>query len=125
MRTYVQDQWLRNWFLGGPAEVDYSPGTQLEHTGRNGFVKSLGRVWAHVAGSKADELDMYVRFGMIPSAKADAKQLFRSSLESSGVSWREISVRSAQTASKGRRQAGQMQANSEPAVEYDFHVVRR
>ena len=24
MRTYLQDQWLRNWFLGGSSFVDYS-----------------------------------------------------------------------------------------------------
>jgi hypothetical protein len=24
LRTYLPDQWLRNWFLGGPAVVDYS-----------------------------------------------------------------------------------------------------
>ncbi len=29
MRTYIQDQWLRNWFLGGPAEVDYQTETQV------------------------------------------------------------------------------------------------
>jgi hypothetical protein len=27
LRTYVADQWLRNWFLGGPAYVDYSYGS--------------------------------------------------------------------------------------------------
>ena len=29
MMTYVQDQWLRNWFLGGPPEVDYSTAPAL------------------------------------------------------------------------------------------------
>jgi DNA methylase len=27
MRTYRQDQWLRNWFLGGPSTVDYTSQT--------------------------------------------------------------------------------------------------
>ena len=26
LRTYVSDQWLRNWFLGGADRVDYSLG---------------------------------------------------------------------------------------------------
>jgi hypothetical protein len=124
MRTYVQDQWLRNWFLGGPEEIDYSHGVQLEHTGQQTFVECLGKVWANIARSETDDLHMYVRFGIIPSAKADAKKLFRSSMEESRVAWKEISVRSAQTASIGKRQAGQMKASSEPALEFDFHVRR-
>jgi hypothetical protein len=32
MRTYLPDQWIRNWFLGGPPEVDYSIKGQLPHT---------------------------------------------------------------------------------------------
>lgn len=31
MRTYVADQWLRNWFLGGKAEVPYGEKTSLSH----------------------------------------------------------------------------------------------
>ncbi len=124
MRTYVQDQWLRSWFLGGPSDVDYSSGSQLQHSGQDVFIKSLAKVWENIATSESDDLHMYVRFGMIPSAKADAKALFRSSLEESGISWKEISVRSANTASTGKRQAGQMKAASEPAVEFDFQVLR-
>jgi hypothetical protein len=31
MRTYIPDQWLRNWFVGGPSAVDYSNANQLHH----------------------------------------------------------------------------------------------
>src|SRR5688572_17579933 len=31
MRTYVQDQWLRYWFTGGPDHVDYTVSGQLNH----------------------------------------------------------------------------------------------
>jgi len=124
MRTYVQDQWLRNWFLGGSEEVDYTPGIQLGQISQDAFVRSLAKVWTNVAARAGEDLHMYVRIGIIQSAKANAKALFRSSLEESGAIWREVSVRSAETASAGKRQAGQMKANSEPAVEFDFHVVR-
>jgi hypothetical protein len=33
MRTYVEDQWLRNWFIGGPPEIDYGNDQQIRHTG--------------------------------------------------------------------------------------------
>lgn len=124
MQTYVQDQWLRNWFLGGPDHVDYANDFQLEHAGADVFAKSLGRVWKNMARTNADDLDMYIRFGIIPSSTVDAKEVLRASLEESGVPWKEISVRAAATASSGKRQADHMAANSSAAIEYDFHVQR-
>lgn len=124
MRTYVQDQWLRNWFLGGPSQVDYSAGPQLDHGGRDTFAKSLGAVWRNVGQSRSDTLHMYVRFGIIPSASVDAKDIFRNSLEESRINWRLVSVRAADSADAGKRQADQMKTDSAAAVEFDFHVER-
>jgi hypothetical protein len=67
---------------------------------------------------------MYVRFGTIPSSSVDAKELFKASLKASGVDWRIVSVRSADTADLGKRQASQMKAKSQAALEFDFHVER-
>lgn len=126
MRTYVQDQWLRNWFLGGPHSIDYSAGPQLDHGGQQSFARSLGKVWRNIANRahSSDSLHMHVRFGIIPSAQVDAKKLFRDSLEESEVSWRLVSTRSAKSADVGKRQADQMKAESAAAVEFDFHVER-
>jgi hypothetical protein len=124
MRTYVEDQWLRNWFLGGPDYVAYGNTNQLQHTGKAVFAESLGQVWANMARSTTDSLHMYVRFGIIPSAKTNARELMLNSLESSGAQWRVVSVRNAQTAHSGKRQAAQMATASTAAIEYDFHVVR-
>lgn len=126
MRTYVQDQWLRNWFLGGPGCIDYSAGPQLDHGGQQAFASSLGKVWRNVANraTSSELLRMYVRFGIIPSASVDAKKLFRNSLEESGVNWRFVSTRSAKSADVGKRQAAQMKADSNAAIEFDFHVER-
>ncbi|WP_299940382.1 DNA methyltransferase [uncultured Microbulbifer sp.] len=125
MRTYVQDHWLRNWFLGGPDDVDYIVRNQLDHNGQENFAESLGDVWTNMASSNANELRMFVRFGIIPSAKVDTKSIFLSSLESSGERWRLISTRSAKTAQEGKRQARQMNSKSQAAVEFDFHVLRQ
>lgn len=126
MRTYVQDQWLRNWFLGGAESIDYSAGPQLDHGGQQVFAASLGKVWKNIANSAAssESLHMYVRFGIIPSALVDAKKLFKASLEESGVDWRLVSTRSAKSAAVGKRQADQMKAESAAAIEFDFHVER-
>jgi SAM-dependent methyltransferase len=124
MRTYVQDQWLRNWFLGGSAMVDYDAGEQLEHKGQVVFAKSLGKVWANMAATKADSLDMYVRFGVIPSSNLDARKLMANSIEESGAPLRIVSTRNASSAHSGKRQAQQMKASSGACDEYDFHIVR-
>lgn len=121
MRTYVQDQWLRNWFLGGPAEIDYEADIQLRHSSHKDFAKDLGRVWSHLQ-ERADDIDLYVRFGTINSVKSDARELFQASLEESG-GWKLLSTRQANTASHGKRQADQMQSDSSAAQEYDFHAV--
>jgi len=124
MKTYVQDQWLRNWFLGGPEVIDYVNDLQLSHTGVDAFSASLGKVWRNMARSKAGELDMHIRFGIIPSCKVSAKEIVLSSLEDSGARWKVLKVRAAKTASSGKRQADQMAAGSAASVEYDFHVKR-
>jgi hypothetical protein len=125
MCTYVQDQWLRNWFIGGAATIDYARTEQLSHAGKAAFAESLGQVWRNMARSEFSDLDMYVRFGTIACAKADAKELMAQSLEDSGTKWRCVSTRAASTASAGRRQAAQMSAGSDAPLEYDFHLVRR
>ncbi|MFZ2950727.1 MAG: hypothetical protein WA003_14725, partial [Desulfuromonadaceae bacterium] len=124
MRTYIEDQWLRNWFLGGPDHVEYGNATQLEHAGKAAFAESLGAVWENMARTHANQLHMYVRFGIIPSAKADPKALIRDSLESSGIAWRVVSTRPAATAAAGKRQADHMLSGSTAATEYDFHIYR-
>lgn len=122
MRTYVQDQWLRSWFLGGPDDVDYEAGTSfLRHSSHDDFAKDLARVWSHLR-KRADEIDLYVRFGTINSVKSDAQDLFKASLEKSG-NWKLVSTRRAWTASIGKRQADQMQTHSTPADEFDFHAI--
>ncbi|MCH8551978.1 MAG: site-specific DNA-methyltransferase [Natronospirillum sp.] len=126
MKTYVQDQWLRNWFLGGPDSTDYSNGVQLDHGGQDAFSVSLGKVWRNIAISSdsSESLHMYVRFGIIPSASVDAKKIFKKSLEESGIDWRLVSTRAAKSAHDGKRQAVQMKTNSAAAIEFDFHVER-
>lgn len=122
MRTYVQDQWLRMWFLGGPTTTDYRAGPQLDHNGQDAFIDELAAVWDRLAKSSASRVDLYVRFGSVPSTKSDAKEILKSSLEQS-EGWTLVSIRHAATAHEGKRQADQM-GKSEAASEYDFHAIR-
>jgi hypothetical protein len=121
MRTYIQDHWLRHWFLGGPEEVDYETAGQIRHSSHDDFVADLARVWNQLK-NRAGSVDLYVRFGTIGSVKSDARKLFYASLEESGT-WKLLSTRRAETACSGKRQADQMGLRDGPADEFDFHAV--
>lgn len=123
MRTYIQDQWLRMWFLGGPDTIDYSNHDQLNHNGQDAFITALASVWKNIKQSKSDNLDLYIRFGSVPSVKSDAKDILRASIEEA-QGWRIVSTRTANDAHAGKRQADQMAPGSVAAEEYDFHAIR-
>jgi DNA methylase len=123
MRTYVEDQWLRMWFLGGPSSIDYGNMNQLSHNGQETFISELANVWNRLGKSEAARVDLYVRFGSVPCVKSDAKEILRASLEEA-EDWRLVSVRSARSAHEGKRQADQMVSESEADAEYDFHAIR-
>ena len=123
MRTYVQDQWLRMWFLGGMAHVEYQNNDQLCHAGQKAFISDLASVWRNLRKHAERNAHLYIRFGTIPSVKCDAKQLMISSLKES-EGWRLVSVRNACSSAAGKRQADQMGGESDAADEFDFHAVR-
>lgn len=122
MRTYVQDQWLRMWFLGGPDRVEYENNKQLNHGGHETFISELAKVWVNVAEASAPNAHLYIRFGSISSAKSDAREILKASLQIS-ERWRTVSIRTAETADSGKRQADQMGRDSKAAEEFDFHAV--
>lgn len=103
MRTYIPDQWLRSWFLGGPSKVDYSTKGQLNHASPSEFADQLRSVWQKLGIICAPRAKLIVRFGAINDRKIDALELIQSSLKQSG--WQAIETRSAGSAARGRRQA--------------------
>lgn len=124
MRTYVQDQWLRMWFLGGPEKIEYENEKQVCHSSQDEFTSDLAKVWKNIHQSSDDDAHLYVRFGAIPSVKCNAKRLLIESLNEAG-GWSIVSVRNAKTSNAGKRQADQMGGKkSAPQEEFDFHAVR-
>jgi hypothetical protein len=103
MRTYLPDQWLRNWFVGGPPTVDYSARGQLEHRSPEAFMEDLRLVWRNVACIASRNARLVVRFGGITDRKADPKHVILGSLHNSGWSVRRI--QDAGSAQAGKRQA--------------------
>jgi SAM-dependent methyltransferase len=108
MRTYVADQWLRNWFVGGPSEVPYGSGGQITHQpSQTAFVSALAQVWRTVANRCTPEGRLVIRFGALPSAKASPEKLIVASLREAGAGWLVRDVRPVGSPSPHRRQAEQ------------------
>jgi hypothetical protein len=63
--TYLADQWIRSWFLGGPPEVDYSRGTQINHGSWEKFAGDLRFVRKNVAEYACPDARLIIRFGGI------------------------------------------------------------
>lgn len=118
MRTYVPDQWLRLWFLGGPSEVDYSHGTQINHGSPEAFSDGLRQVWRNAATVCAEDARLVIRFGGIADRAAEPLDLLKSSLHDSG--WRIQTLHPAGTAHEGKRQAETfLRRSTTPRAEYD------
>ena len=125
MRTYIPDQWLRNWFLGADGVVDYKyPSNQIEHTGPAHFSAELARVWANVAKHSTSDARLIIRFGGIHNRDADPMEILRASLVTS--EWKITTARQVPDADRGRRQVRQFYAAPRKSVtEYDVYCHRK
>lgn len=121
--TYVQDQWLRNWFVGGPAAIDYGRGKQLSHGSPESFAASLGKVWNHCGDRLKRDGKIVVRFGSIRSRNHAPLDILRQSLRSSKHDWRIERLLNVGTAEAGKRQADTMGTKSKPTTEFDVTIV--
>jgi SAM-dependent methyltransferase len=123
MRTYVPDQWIRNWFVGGPPRTEYSAEGQLAHGSPEAFAGDLGSVWRRTARIANPGARLVVRFGGINDRDADPLAIIKSSLVESG--WRILTINPAGSASSGRRQSLAFAAEQhEPRSEYDVWAIR-
>lgn len=104
LTTYLPDQWIRNWFLGGPSTVDYTSERQLSHSGRDRFVADLRKVWANVGANCKPGTILVIRFGSIGDRLVkNPARLITASFEATG--WVATDVRHADNAARGKRQA--------------------
>jgi hypothetical protein len=123
MRTYVPDQWLRNWFVGGPPLVVYNqPASELAHNCPQSFAQQLRQVWWNLEQVCFGDARLIFRFGGINDRNIDALELAKTSLQ--GTSWRIVTIKDAGTAYNGKRQASQFGARgkSTPRREYDVYA---
>ncbi|SCK05833.1 site-specific DNA-methyltransferase [Streptomyces sp. WMMB 322] len=108
MRTYVADQWLRSWFLGGPPEVPYGTHGQIaRQPTQEAFIQALAEVWAATARRCRQGARLAIRFGALPSSRTDPEQMLLASVKESKAGWVVKEVRPAGTPIKRKRQAEQ------------------
>jgi hypothetical protein len=124
VRTYLEDQWMRHWLLGGPDRVAYGGSTQLSHESRDAFARSLAMVWDRIAERGAPTLKMVIRFGSIQSRQSDPREILTDSLGKSMANWRLNTVLPSGKYRRGRRQADQMISQGDADPEYDFYITR-
>jgi hypothetical protein len=122
MRTYIPDQWLRHWFLGGPPDVEYGCSDQLPQKSADAFVAALGRVWRDVAATCTDGARLVVRFGALPSKQRSPQSMLRRSLSLADSGWRVVATVPSGAPSRGRRQATQFTSAGAYINEVDMHA---
>jgi hypothetical protein len=108
MSTYEQDQWLRNWFMGGSDKVDYSRNYQINHGSEDIFIKDLSNVWIETAKKSKVNGNLIIRFGALPSkSERTPVEIIKDSLILSNCGWRIKTIRNAGKPIDSKRQANQ------------------
>jgi hypothetical protein len=124
MRTYFPDHWLRNWFVGGPSDVDYRADKQVSHHSEAEFVTDLAMVWKKMAEACLPGAKFICRFGALPSCQKDPRDLFKRTLAQAARGWKIEIIRDAGTSHQGRRQCEQFgTAKNKPVEEIDVYAV--
>jgi len=123
MRTYLPDQWLRYWFVGGPAHVSYVAEGQLEHTSPDRFAEHLAATWKNVAQVCAEGARLVVRFGGIRDRNQNPREILWESLRLADCGWKITNVWPAGLATRGKRQAEQFLGKlKRPVAELDVYA---
>jgi hypothetical protein len=125
MKTYIPDQWIRNWFVGGSTEVEYETRSKdFQHSSPHDFSQQLRRVWHNAAVMSYENARLICRFGGIHDRKQDCLEILKCSFRDSG--WRLTTIKPAGTALDGRRQAAQFgeRQRKYPRREYDAYARR-
>lgn len=131
MRTYVSDQWLRAWFVGGPPEVPYSTATAGQialQPSQAAFTTALASTWRAVAKRSEIGARLVIRFGTLPSVKTDPEKMIFASVRESAAGWLVRDVCQVRPPSKRSRQASQFGKAGTAVEEVDVTaelVVRR
>ena len=93
MDTYQHDQWLRNWFLGGPTSPERKSKSHISHQTPEAYVGDLSKVWRNASMSCVPGARMIIRIGTVSGISSPpAIELLQASFQHSGFVWKIINI---------------------------------
>jgi hypothetical protein len=126
MDHYLRDQWLRNWFVGGPDRPTWQKRDALITEDPERFVAEMAQVWTGVGQVCRKGARLTIRFGSIPGKEVNPTNVIVASLDASDSDWRILTVTDAGVATHGKRQSNQFLESPRKSVrEVDIHAVLR
>ena len=117
--NYREDQWLRLWFLGGRAGVDYSRGDGRHYNAQK-YWTFLTEAWTGLAPLLASEARIVIRIGGRRFTKREIEESLTSSLDN-GIGRRVSRIDSDVSVTVKHTQANTFRGSKpSPSVEHDF-----
>ncbi len=98
MNTYREHQWLRLWFLGGPAQPTHDETDQIGQRTLEQYLDDLATVWRNVAQACRPAARLRLRFGAVPGIAAPHPfELIRTTLSNADAGWKITTHRPVET----------------------------
>jgi len=117
--NFEEDQWLRLWFLGGPAKPITGQGKDDRHRRIESYWQFLREAWKGVAPLLQESAQVVIRIGGTRLGEEQLRAGLLESLNSTGHKFKLAESR--QTAIKnGQRRIFQNGPDTKASVEHDF-----
>ncbi len=125
MTTYSTDQWLREWFLGGPESPNYGGNKMFASGNQKKLRDDLTLVWKNVSKVSNTGSHLVVRFGALPSRPYDYVSTIRDSIEYANSDWEIETIKDAGVSENGQRQSSQFLERIRKSIrEVDVYAKR-
>jgi hypothetical protein len=115
---YHEDQWLRLWFLGGPAKPVKGQGTDDRHRRVEAYWQFLSEAWKGIVPLLQDTAQVVIRIGGTRLGEEELQTGLLASLNYTGRKFRLTEAR--QTDIKNSQRRAFRTAPEKASVEHDF-----
>jgi len=126
MKTYGVDQWLRQWFIGGPSYPNYNEKGCIGFTGIDNFVNSLSMVWTRCSEIANPGCTLSVRLGSFGKRLVDCSALMQESIRRSDSGWTHSSTVEIGAPSRNSSRQASLMGNaikSSASSDFEFNFI--
>ena len=120
MTTYYQDQWLRNWFVGGADQPDYQFKTQVSHTSPEIFATELRKVWMNCEYAAKENAKAVIRYGGIHDRNVSSLDIIKESFKN--TNWKIQTIKAAGHSENGKRQFNHIKKGEKKKSQMEYDV---